>query len=221
MCRSPTSKEQIYVLHVEVVTNKDFKSIKRKCVLQILVLLSKKKSQQGIERALFVALDVLPNRPSVWLRGCYGVIQQHKWISGIFMKKRVLLTVSLQISKYPLAVLAIISNAMGNAFWDRIFEQSVEQSPRQYYCSAILTKRSKVMKRAQKSDFSQVWLKHTHYVHIMLRLFPLSVATRASACAMDKWRFNAVNYLWVTTLSPRVPKSYFDWSKCSDPFLGR
>ena len=65
MCRSPTSKEQIYVLHVEVVTNKDFKSIKRKCVLQILVLLSKKKSQQGIERALFVALDVLPNRPSV------------------------------------------------------------------------------------------------------------------------------------------------------------
>ena len=42
MCRSPTSKEQIYVLCVKVVTNKDFKSTKRKCALQILILVSKK-----------------------------------------------------------------------------------------------------------------------------------------------------------------------------------
>ena len=65
MCRSPTSKEQIYVLCVKVVTNKDFKSTKRKCALQILIPASKKKSLQGIERALFVARDLLSNRLTV------------------------------------------------------------------------------------------------------------------------------------------------------------
>ena len=66
-------------------------------------------------------------------------------------------------------------------------------------------------KPARKSDFSQLRLKQTQKrlsLKDMLRLFPLSVATRASAFAMDKSRFNALNYLWVSTLSPRVPKSY-------------
>ena len=81
-------------------------------------------------------------------------------------------------------------------------------------------KLSKVIKPVQKSNFPQVRLKQTHYERIMLWLFPLSVATRASAFAMDKSRFNALNYLCVTTLTPRVPKSCFDWSKSSSPFLG-
>ena len=50
----------------------------------------KQKSQQGIERALVVSRDVLPNRLTVWSRGCYAAMQQHQWISGIFMRKRVL-----------------------------------------------------------------------------------------------------------------------------------
>ena len=66
---------------------------------------------------------------------------------------------------------------------------------------------SKVMKPAQKSDFAQVRQTQTHHVwevappplprhvHIKLRLFPLSIATRAFAFAMDKSRFNALNYL--------------------------
>ena len=37
---------------------------------------------------------------------------------------------------------------------------------------------------------------------------------------MDKSCFNALNYLWVTTLSPRVLKNYFDWYKHTNPFLG-
>ena len=50
----------------------------------------KQKSRQGIERALFVAHDVLPNQPTFWSRDCYAAMQQQKWISGIFMRKRVL-----------------------------------------------------------------------------------------------------------------------------------
>ena len=83
------------------------------------------------------------------------------------------------------------------------------------------TKLSKAIKPAQKSNFPQVCLKQTHYERIMLRLLPPSVTTRASTFAMDKSRFSALNYLCVTTLTPRVPKSYFDWSKHSNPFLGR
>ena len=81
-------------------------------------------------------------------------------------------------------------------------------------------KRSKVIKPAQKSDFPQVPLKQTHYERIMLWFFPPSVTKRASAFAMDKSRFNALNYLCVTVLTPRVPTSYFDCSKHSDQFLG-
>ena len=130
--------------------------------------------------------------------------------------------VSLPISKYPLAVLAIICAILCN--------QNCVLRPDLWAISRTITETmalqpsprwSKVMKPAQKSDFAQVRLKQTHHVHIKLRLFPLSIATRAFAFAMDKSRFNVLNYLWVTTLSPRVPKSYFDWSKRSDPFLGR
>ena len=43
VCRSPTSKEQIYVLCVKVVINKDFQSMERKCALQVLITASKTK----------------------------------------------------------------------------------------------------------------------------------------------------------------------------------
>lgn len=53
------------------------------------------------------------------------------------------------------------------------------------------------------------------------------VSSRASFMISHGWNFNrksrfsALNYFWVTTISPRVLKSYSDWSKCSDSFLGR
>ena len=50
--------------------------------------------------------------------------------------------VSLEISKYPLAVLVVISDATGIAFWDPIFEQSVEQSPRRWHCNPCQTVKS-------------------------------------------------------------------------------
>ena len=60
---------------------------------------------------------------------------------------------------------------------------------------------------------------------IMLQGFPSEypLASRASfiTFAMNKSCINVLNYLWVTTLSSRVLKSYFDWSKCTDQFLGR
>ena len=39
--------------------------MKQKCALQILIPASKKKSLQGIERALFVAHDLLPKRLTI------------------------------------------------------------------------------------------------------------------------------------------------------------
>ena len=59
--------------------------MKQKCALQILIPASKKKSLQGIERALFVARDLLPKRLTIWLRHCHAAMQ-HKWISRIFIR---------------------------------------------------------------------------------------------------------------------------------------
>ena len=54
--------------------------MKWKCLLQILILLSKKKQQhRGIERALFVVHDVLPNRPTVWSQHCYSGCNNRSW----------------------------------------------------------------------------------------------------------------------------------------------
>ena len=177
-----------------------------------------KKSLQGIERALFVARDLLPNRPTVWLRRCYAAMQQHKWISGILIR----IEYSSFSSDFKISSCCFSNHLQCNGncvlrpdLW------AISRTITKTMALQSSPKRSTAMKPAQKSDFSQVWLKQTHYVNIMLQLLPPSVTTRASAFAMDKSRFNALNYLWVTTLSPRVPNSYSDWSKSSDPFLGR
>ena len=51
--------------------------------------------------------------------------------------------------------------------------------------------------------------------------YPLASRASFITFAMNKSFINVLNYLWVTTLSSRVLKSYFDWSKCTDQFLGR
>ena len=50
--------------------------------------------------------------------------------------------------------------------------------------------------------------------------YPLASRASFITFAMNKSCIKVLNYLWVTTLSSRVLKSYFDWSKRSDPFLG-
>ena len=95
------------------------------------------------------------------------------------------------------------------------------------------------MKPAQKSDFTQLQLEQRQKPlswQICFDYFPLIVThIQNILCPQEhllwyliveillinrKSSFCALNYLWVTTLSPRVLKSYSDWSKCSDPFLG-
>ena len=59
---------------------------------------------------------------------------------------------------------------------------------------------------------------------IMLQVFSSEypLASRASfiTFAMNKLCIKVLYYLWVTTLSSRVLKSCFEWSKHSNPFLG-
>ena len=81
------------------------------------------------------------------------------------------------------------------------------------------------MEPAQKSDFSQLRLENTQKrlsLTDMLRLFSSDYPWPRKHL-LSQWTSPviALNYLWVTTLSPRVLKSYFDWSERSDPFMGR
>ena len=79
------------------------------------------------------------------------------------------------------------------------------------------------MEPAHKAHFYQLRLelaqKHL-FLTDTLWLFSSEYTVEIITFAMDKSCFNALNFLWVTTLSPRVLKNYFDWYKHTNPFLG-
>ena len=112
-------------------------------------------------------------------------MQQHKWISRIFIRSEY----SSFSSDFKISSSCFSNHLQCNG--------NCVLRPDLWAISRTITKTmalqsspkwSKAMKPAQKSDFSPVRLKQTHYVNIMLQLLPLSFATRASALAIDKSR---------------------------------
>ena len=73
------------------------------------------------------------------------------------------------------------------------------------------------MEPAQKSDFSQLWLQSRHKSisprQICFYCFSLIIRRLKSIGFCNGQIVLCAYYLSVTTLFPRVLKSYFDWSK--------
>ena len=158
-------------------------------------------------------------RSTVRSRRCYAEMQQHKWISGFFLWGSEYNRYSFRFQNNPLAVLSNHLRCNGNWNWilrpdlweisrtgDVIAVESDEAGSKVRLFPAPVWAVTKTSLPDTKIYASIVWW--------------LSFAI-ASAFPMDKSRFNALNCLWVTTLSPRVLKSHCDWSKGSDPYLDR
>ena len=115
-------------------------------------------------------------------------MQQHKWISGIFIRSEY----SSFSSDFKISS-SCFSNHLqcnGNCIL-RPDLWAISRTITKTMALQSSPKRSKAMKPAQKSDFSQVRLKQTHYVNIMLQLLPPSPRERL----LSQWTSHVLMHL--------------------------
>ena len=79
-------KSKFIYFVLKVVSNKDFNSMKRQARASDRD--SSEQKNHSNKSALFVARNVLPSTDSSITR-CHAEMQQHNWVSVIFMRKRV------------------------------------------------------------------------------------------------------------------------------------
>ena len=130
VCVSPASKEQIFLLCVKVVTNKDFSSMKRKARASDRDTGKRIKATKSLVCSAWCSpFDRQFDRSAV-MQKCNNTSAFREFLWG---SEYTSFSVRFQNIRY--LFLVNISDVTGIEFWDLLFDKSAEQSPRRWHCN--------------------------------------------------------------------------------------